>query len=145
MEKIKTGTLVTPTADCLSYYNVTEDHDDLIVPEGRVVIENDFTGMRFFASAVGERRWLAAWGCYVRSVRLENITTVVLDGAIWGVVGEQVKGRKWLVRDERVEAEPPCHLWCGNCTAELSPEEAEDSAYCPDCNFDRDEKMPPDA
>jgi NADH pyrophosphatase NudC (nudix superfamily) len=37
------------------------------------------------------------------------------------------------------------HLWCGNCTAELSPEEAEDSAYCPDCNFDRDEKMPPDA
>jgi hypothetical protein len=100
--KIKNGTLVTPSSDCPSYYNVTEAHDDLIVPEGRVVIENDFTGMRFFASVVGERRWLSAWSCYVRSVRLENIETAVLDGAIWGVVGEQVKGRKWLVRDERV-------------------------------------------
>jgi hypothetical protein len=72
------------------FRKVIQAPQELVVPEGFFVME-DAIGFRTFGKMTGRTRKI--WGQDCPTIQRFSIDTVVIDGAIWGVVGVALTGR----------------------------------------------------
>ena len=90
--RIRARRLVAATATGPLYAVQTDERAAMFVlPE---VLADDWqviestNGWLYLARAIGEPTWFAAWDAFTYRVEVRNIATVVVDGVIWGDLGD---------------------------------------------------------
>ena len=89
---IRPTRLVAATATGPFYTVQTDERaEKLVLPEvlanGWQVMESA-RGWRYLARPFGAAEWFASWDAYTYRVEVREIATVVVDGVIWGALGD---------------------------------------------------------
>ena len=104
--QIKNGAIISPSQRSYVEARITDNEEDLRLPEGMQVARFHNTGMLVACQVVkGTRRFSRAYGVHLHAVEVYKIDTVVRDGALWGICGPRVKGRRWIVREDSLTSQ----------------------------------------
>lgn len=105
--KIRPTRLVAASATGPFYTVQTDERADIfirpdVLADGWQVIES-LNGWLYLARPAGEPEWFASWATHTYRVEVRNIATIVVDGAIWGTLGDPPRhGHRYRTRADNL-------------------------------------------